>query len=77
MIPKLIVSAAAQSSHVGDHIATYVELDFPENTFRKAKIIRKSELLSAALGEAPEIQIGAASRQLSDILLIQLLVYFS
>ncbi|KAI0036129.1 leucine carboxyl methyltransferase [Vararia minispora EC-137] len=41
-----------------EHLACYIELDFPENTTRKAMAVRKSKVLSAALGRSEDIQIG-------------------
>jgi [phosphatase 2A protein]-leucine-carboxy methyltransferase len=40
-------------------LACYVELDFPENTSKKAMAIRKSRELSAVLGAPETISVGA------------------
>jgi hypothetical protein len=39
-----------------EYISSYVELDFPENTTKKAMAIRKSKQLSRILGE--EVKVG-------------------
>lgn len=47
-----------QTSPLKDHIASYVELDFPEITGKKARSIRRSKQLSSILGE--DIKVGAS-----------------
>ena len=39
-------------------LAKYVEIDFPENTTRKAMSIRKSRELSALLGKPEDVKLG-------------------
>jgi len=40
----------------------YIEIDFAENTSRKAMAIRKSRALSAALGGSDDISVGAITQ---------------
>lgn len=50
-----------QTSPLKVHISSYVEIDFPEVTARKAMAIRKSKELSAVLGSADAIRISLSS----------------
>lgn len=43
-----------------DHLQTYVEIDFPEITTKKAMSIRKSKDLSAGLGDPAAVSLGTA-----------------
>ncbi|KAI0042561.1 leucine carboxyl methyltransferase [Auriscalpium vulgare] len=47
-----------------DRIAKYVELDFPDNTTRKAMAIRKSRVLSPALGSPDVVSVAAGGTAL-------------
>lgn len=44
-----------------DAIRSYVEVDFVENTTKKAMAIRKSKELSAVLGPPEDIVLGTSS----------------
>ncbi|CAE6388925.1 unnamed protein product [Rhizoctonia solani] len=48
----------------GKHIASYVELDFTENTSRKARAVMQSQLLTNALG--PDVKIERGGTGLSS-----------
>jgi hypothetical protein len=53
-----------------DQSSSYVELDFPEVTTKKAMAIKKSKDLSAVLGDPNEIKLGAfLSMQLPKIII--------
>ncbi|KAI0343690.1 leucine carboxyl methyltransferase [Trametopsis cervina] len=47
------------SSPRGQHLARYIEMDFPENTSRKAMAIKKSKDLSALLGQPDDVKLGS------------------
>ena len=40
-------------------MAKYIEIDFAENTTKKAMTIRKSKELSAVLGKPEDVSLGA------------------
>ena len=41
-------------------LAKYIEIDFAENTTKKAMAIRKSKELSAVLGKPEDVSLGAS-----------------
>ena len=41
-------------------MAKYIEIDFAENTTKKAMTIRKSKELSAVLGKPEDVSLGAS-----------------
>jgi len=43
---------------LGDYLQTYVEIDFPEITTKKAMAIRKSKELSAGLGDPTQVSLA-------------------
>lgn len=53
-----------QSGPRAQQVARYVELDFVENTTRKAMAIRKSKELSSLLGKSEDVKIGTESPNL-------------
>ena len=58
-------SANTKSRQTGPHaeqLATYIEIDFAENTTRKAMAIRKSKELSALLGKPEDVQLGGSMK---------------
>ena len=42
-------------------VAKYIEIDFAENTTKKAMTIRKSKELSAVLGKPEDVSLGAST----------------
>ncbi|KAG8795605.1 carboxy methyl transferase for protein phosphatase 2A, partial [Serendipita sp. 399] len=67
VVKKQIVSLGAGSDTrfwrlstgpLRDYISSYVELDFPENTTKKAMAIRKSPQLSSILGQSTKLVKG-------------------
>ncbi len=47
-----------QTSACAAQLASYVEIDFPENTTKKAMAIRKSKELSSHLGKPEDVRLG-------------------
>ena len=53
----LIQKLLRQTGTHRDKVATYVEIDFPEVTSKKAMSIRKSKELSNVLGNATDVHL--------------------
>ncbi|KAI9441619.1 leucine carboxyl methyltransferase [Lactarius indigo] len=53
----------ASGTHA-ERLHKYIELDFAENTSRKAMLIRKSKVLSAALGSLDAVSVGGGGTTL-------------
>ena len=62
-VNQLIVNHAyrRKSGARASHLAKYIEIDFAENTTRKAMAIHKSRELSALLGKPDDVNLGMFS----------------
>ena len=47
-----------QASSLGENLKTYVELDFPEITTKKAMAIKKSKELMSGLGDSDRVTLS-------------------